>query len=258
MKKILIYDGTFDGFLTTVFQVFEEQLKDVEIVKPKHYQPNIFIEAETIITDSKKAKRVWKALQVKVTKSGAHKLYASFLSEIKGVENALLRYIVYAYCSESFIHTDYSNKDVLRVAQVSKMVFRERHRMEAFVRFQLTKDGIYFANIEPDFNVLPLLLKHFKSRYADQRWMIYDKKRGYGMYYDLNVVQYIDLELTDAFDGSKKGLEKVFTSEEFQFQSLWKNYFDSTNIKSRKNMKLHKRHVPTRYWKYLSEKQPEL
>jgi len=48
MNKILIYDGTFDGFLTAVYQVFEDQLRDVEIVKPKHYQPNIFIESETM------------------------------------------------------------------------------------------------------------------------------------------------------------------------------------------------------------------
>ena len=39
---------------------------------------------------------------------------------------------------------------------------------------------------------------------------------------------------------------------------MWKDYFDSTNIKERKNMKLHIRHVPKRYWKYLSEKQPNL
>ena len=31
-------------------------------------------------------------------------------------------------------------------------------------------------------------------------------------------------------------------------------YFKSTNIKSRKNMKLHLQHVPKRYWKYLTEK----
>lgn len=45
---------------------------------------------------------------------------------------------------------------VLKVAQTAKKVGRKKHRMEAFVRFQLTKDNIYFVNIEPNFNVLPL------------------------------------------------------------------------------------------------------
>jgi probable DNA metabolism protein len=48
-----------------------------------------------------------------------------------------------------------------------------------------------------------------------------------------------------------------FADEEFQFQELWQNYFESTNITERKNIKLHVRHVPKRYWKYLSEKQPK-
>jgi probable DNA metabolism protein len=194
MKKILIYDGTFDGFLTAVYCVFEEQLTDVEIVKPKHFQPNIFIDSEEIATDSKKAERVWQAVQLKVSRSGANRLHASFLSEIKGVENVLLRYILFAYCTESFSHKDYSNKDVLRVLQVSRMVYKERDRMEAVVKFQLTKDGIYFAAIEPDFNVLPLLLKHAKDKYPDREWVLFDRKRQSGAHYKDGVINWINEE----------------------------------------------------------------
>jgi probable DNA metabolism protein len=43
---------------------------------------------------------------------------------------------------------------VLTVQQTSRKVHREKHRMEAFVRFQLTKDQLYFAIVQPDFNVL--------------------------------------------------------------------------------------------------------
>lgn len=77
---------------------------------------------------------------------------------------------------------------VLKAAQTVKKVGREKHRMEAFVRFRLTRGGIYFAAIEPDFNVLPLINSHFKSRYADQKWIIYDLKRNFGIAYDLRVV----------------------------------------------------------------------
>lgn len=194
MIKTLIYDGTFDGFLSAVFKVFEEQLKEVEIVKPKHYKPNIFKESEEVVTDARKAKRVWHGLQLKITKSGANRLYACFLSEIKGVEDVLLRYVLFAYCCESFSHTDYSNKDVLRVLQVSKMVFRERDRLEAIVRFQLTKDGIYFETIEPDFNVLPLLLKHLENKFPEREWIVFDKKRKYGAYHYLTNTCFITPE----------------------------------------------------------------
>ncbi|RYE25413.1 MAG: DUF4130 domain-containing protein, partial [Sphingobacteriales bacterium] len=39
------------------------------------------------------------------------------------------------------------------------------------------------------------------------------------------------------------------------YQLLWKSYFNNSNIKERKNMKLHIQHIPRRYWKYLTEKQ---
>jgi probable DNA metabolism protein len=57
--------------------------------------------------------------------------------------------------------------------------------MTAFVRFEKMQDGVFFAKIDPDFNVLPLIRKHFKDRYQDQKWMIYDLRRNYGILYDL-------------------------------------------------------------------------
>jgi probable DNA metabolism protein len=48
----------------------------------------------------------------------------------------------------------------------------------------------------------------------------------------------------------------VYDEKESLYQELWKQYFDSVDIKARRNMKLHIQHVPKRYWKYLVEKQP--
>jgi len=125
--------------------------------------------------------------------------------------------------------------------------------MEAFIRFQLTKDGIFYCGIDPDFNVLPLILNHFKNRYADQQWIIYDLKRQYGLYYNLDEVEEITIELQE---GTIKNREQYqFSEQEDLYAKLWKDYFKSTNIVARKNTKLHIKHVPKRYWKYLTEKQ---
>ena len=48
----------------------------------------------------------------------------------------------------------------------------------------------------------------------------------------------------------------VLDEREPLFQVLWQAYFDHVNIPERKNLKLHRRHMPLRYWQYLSEKQP--
>ncbi len=57
--------------------------------------------------------------------------------------------------------------------------------------FELLQDEMYFAKIEPDFNVLPLIQKHFKDRYADQKWMIFDLKRNFGIIYDLKNAEFL-------------------------------------------------------------------
>ena len=251
--SILVYDGSFDGFLTCVFQVYDLKLKRALIQKDSESQASLFGKQNVVAADPVKAERVWKGLRKKTSAAGRLRIYYGFLSEKQWVENLLLRYIQYIFESSLPVDSDFSNPDVLELSKVAKSVGREKHRMEAFVRFRLTKDGLYFATIEPDFDVLPLISKHFKSRYADQKWVIYDLKRNYGLYYDLDRVEIINLTLPEGFDASKTSPD-YFAVEEIEFQTLWKDYFESTNIPSRKNIKLHVRHVPKRYWKYLSEK----
>ena len=256
-EKTLIYDGSFEGFLSAVFYVFEYKLKNVHIQNQFITQSGLFSENEHIITEKNKADRVWLGLKKKASIQSTTKIYYAFLSEKTNIENTLLDYIQYIFNHKEKVDTDYTQLSVLKTSKIAKNVSREKHRMEAFVRFKLTKDNIYFANIEPDFNVLPLISKHFKNRYADQKWVIYDIKRNYGLYYNLEKLEFIYMDFPTNFDFSKTNSD-FFAEEEFNFQKLWQDYFDSTNIKERKNMKLHKRHVPTRYWKYLSEKQPKL
>ncbi|WP_179007342.1 TIGR03915 family putative DNA repair protein [Winogradskyella forsetii] len=251
----LMYDGTFDGFLSAVFYVFEHQLKAVTIQNEFVMQQGLFSEVEKVITDEAKATRVWKGIKSKLSSHGSYQLYYAFLSEQSGVEALLLDYIKYAFSKGTPVDKDYAHPSVLKIAQIAKSVGREKHRMEAFVRFRLTKDDVYFANIEPDFNVLPLIEKHFKRRYADQKWVIYDINRAYGLFYDLEKVEIVHMDFPANFDFSKTD-DEFFAIQEFEFQKLWQDYFKATNIASRKNMKLHIRHVPKRYWKYLSEKQP--
>lgn len=250
--KILVYDGSFNGYLTAIFQAFEQKLLLADIQKEEQAQRGLFSDAEMVYTEIDKAKRVWNGIQKK-NHTAMKNVYFAFLSEKKGIELLLYRYIQKLFSKTELLHLNFSDDHVLKVAQLAKSVGREKHRMEAFVRFQLTKDGIYFSTIEPDFDVLPLISKHFKSRYADQQWLIYDVKRKYGIYYDLNSVELISLDLKEVHV-NKATKSAVFTASEYEYQDLWNNYFKSTTIASRVNMKLHIQHVPKRYWKYLSEK----
>lgn len=243
-----VYDGSFEGFLTTVFHVFTVKDAEARILTVSN-QVNLFRESKIIHSETGSALRVWNGLLKKINLKSAKEFYATFLSGKPGIEDDLLGYIRYVFANKEKVDQNFTNEFVAQIANISKMVYRERHRMEAFVRFKLTSDGIYYAAIEPDFNVLPLLVTHFTNRYADQRWLIYDLKLKYGLYYDLKATTTIEMEFTSDSEN-----ENVFHPDEAFYQQLWKDYFSHANIVSRKNMKLHIRHVPLRYWKHLVEK----
>lgn len=253
MKTILKYDSTFEGLLCSIFYVYEHKLDLVSIVKKKEHKPSFFDDSIEIISETNKARRVWTGLSKKISTRGKMKLYKAFLSENPLIEDKILYYLRRALSSKVNIENDFSDPQILHLEQIVKKVNREKHRMDAFVRFRLTQDGVYFATVEPDFDVLPLNADHFKNRYADQMWLIYDIKRSYGIYYDLLKVETVTLEISKDVN-SKNNANTYFTYEELKFQELWANYFNSSNIASRKNMQLHIKHIPKRYWKYLSEK----
>lgn len=247
----MIYDGTFEGLLTAVFEVYERKLGYVNLQKGEWPTKALFDDVIRITTDTAKTTRVLKGLKQKLSAMGLQRLYAAHLAEIEGEENMLLGYVRYVFDAGQNIEEDYGNKYVMRVSEIVRMVRREKHRMEAFIRFQKLKDETFYAAIEPDFNVLPLLIKHFKDRYVDQQWIIYDIRRKYGVHYNLHDIQYISLNFSDV---KATNVVSAYTEDEGLYQELWKNYFKSVNIPARKNTKLHLMHVPRRYWRHLTEK----
>lgn len=249
----LIYDGTFEGFISAVFDVYKMRISEVRIVKYNNETSMLFTQNIEVIFEETKFNRVKNKLVEYLGNSGFQSLWKVTLSELPEVEDILLGVIRYAFLKKQNILGDFGNGYVLQLQEILKKIGREKHRMDAFIRFKLANDGIYYATVEPDFDVIPLVCNHFKNRYADQQWVIYDIKRNYGFYYNLTTVQRVEIQ-EGANKSNKLLLEIGWHENEQDFQKLWKNYFNSTTIKSRKNKKLHLQYVPKRYWKYLIEK----
>ena len=253
---IYIFDGSFEGLLSSIFEFYDRKPGRVQLVWQKYYVPGLMQDTLEIVTDEARAKRVWAGLQKKLSPEWQKRFYWAYLSENPKTFQDLFGFACYIFDNTQGAYSNFGNAYVMAVSKMERSVSRERHRMKAFIRFQQTADGIYYCPVEPDFNVLPLIAKFFRERYADQRWIIYDVKRKYGLYYDLQTVQEITYEFVANVDTRKVQLPSELIDEKEQLVSLlWKDYFNSTNIPARKNMKLHIQHVPKRYWKYLNEKE---
>ena len=252
---IYIYDGTFEGLLTCIYEGYSRKQFPEDIQREEQRPEDLFAEVAKIESDTEKASRVWKGIQQKLSAKNRQLLYHAFLSEEVGMEMKILRFARRLFSEKTNIETDLGDPDVLDVIQNARKVKKEAMRVLQFVRFQETKDGLYFCGIEPIYDVLPVLLNHFKKLFAYQMWLLYDLKRNYGAFWNKKTVD--EVILTNTAINRKTGQvnENVLNESDAFYQTLWKSYFENISIKERKNLRLQRQHMPRRFWKYLTEKQ---
>lgn len=248
-----IFDGSYTGYLCCVFEAFERKEFHAVPITESLMESTLFPEYRTIDTDPLKYNRVLSAMEKVVERKNLNLFYHYFLSDSPVEWLNAFQLIIELIKKKKLDLRNFGDPSILRLHQTLKKVSRERHRMKAFIRFVKSDDGLYTAVVEPDFNVLPLIVEFFKNRYADQDWLIYDLRRNYGFHYSANEINEVSGNIKDTIPNPYE-LELNIDPKELEYQHLWSTYFKSTNIEARKNLKLHLRHVPKRYWKYLVEK----
>ncbi len=251
---LFLYDDTFEGFLSAVFECYLRKIEPVNICSETHHQEILFDLKEKILTDSAHADRVWKGLQKKLTPETRQLPYTAFLSGEKGIEMALYHFIQMAFASPVPVASDYGDPEVLMIRKAARRVMQEAMRMVQFIRFQRTRDDIYFAPISPAYDVLPMILQQFKNRFADQVWLIYDLRRDYGFFYNRQTIE--EVTLTEkSFSAANGSISSdLLQEDETVYRRMWNDYCQSITIRERLNLKLQKQHMPKRYWKFLPEK----
>lgn len=252
------FDGSMTGLLSCVFRAFEFKEFNMIVTANPQAQTGLFDEFIRVASNDQHGQRVWQGLKQKVSSSSLRAFYYTFLSEQEAAFQTLFDFAVYVFQNQRPVDKDYGHTAVIGMSQWAKQVGREKHRMEAFVRFKKAKDGLFLSLVRPDFNVLPIISRHFQERYQDQSWLIYDEQRNYGIYYDLRQMHQVEMNAEIIDPQIRIGHSQSFSIElddqELLYDQLWKDYFNSVNIQARKNMKLHIQYVPKRYWRYMNEK----
>lgn len=251
---LFLYDKTFDGLLSCLFFAYRQKKSPDAILSDSDSKPLFIDEQYYIDTEKEKSLRVWTALEKKLSGIAQNMMLAVWLSELPETEMLLFRYMRKNIDHPQGIEMNFGDDDVLRVKQIAQKVAKEAEQLRQFIRFQETADGLFFAPISPRYNVLSLIVSHFQSRYANQSWIIYDTHRNIGLYYDMHSVTEVSFSQEDMLELTKGKLnDEQLSEDEALFQEMWKEYFKSTTIKERINLKLQRQHMPQRYWKYLTE-----
>lgn len=238
--KIIVYDGTFEGFLTVIFTQYKEIFK-IKIERGKDQIS--FLDQKYIKTDFEKAKRVEDSIKKNISKDFFCDIKIALKSDYKNKDTIIARLIKLSFLKGEKI-TKSTNEYAIAFNKMIKNYGREAHAFMGLLRFKEIQEGFLFAKYESHNDILEDLSRHFLQRMPKEKFVIYDKNRNkafVSIYGNFEVVEILNLDIKE----SKK--------EEF-FQNLWIGFYDAIAIKERKNKKLMIENMPKKYWKYLPEK----
>lgn len=243
---ILRYDGTFAGFLTSVSLARERGLEPEAIADREPEQQGLFATVETVATSRDRADELYRLIRHTLTPGAMQTFRYAFQSCEPGREILLFRYLQLGLATGAQFGAMLAHEAVIPVWKLARAVGREAHRYKGLVRFQHLEGDIWYAAMEPDHCILPLIAPHFAARFADQRWIIHDPRRGEAVAFDPHHQKWAEtpLEVT--------GTLPCTAGEEF-FRELWQRYFDRLAIAERLNPKLQRQNLPLKHRRHLPE-----
>lgn len=239
---ILLYDGTFEGFLSLVYEVYYKKLKPTKIYKTL---PNEILFEEILEINSSKESgiKVLNAIKTKFPKEILEKILNIFMCDSKEFEMALLEYIVIGFKDSKQLY-NINNSCVFYLNNLEKELFRVTHKLTGFIRFEELEDKTLYAKIESKFNVVYFLGRHFLKRFNNQNFIIHDINRKIAF---VKIENDFSVQEVAFFD------EPNYSSNEQKFQKLWKSFFSGVTINERTNLRLQTQMVPLLYRTYMSE-----
>lgn len=246
-KKVYIYDGSYQGLLTALYQSFKQKEVPVKIVADFDFKNDLFYQQEEIPTDQKKADFFSQQIKEHISSQVLNNIFHAYLSEADKMELYIFRYLFTGFKVgekvDQFLTKDY----VRQVQSLAHKVRHENHRLKGLIRLQEAAGGKYYAAVEPDYKTLILLAPHFKSRFSTMDWIIHDKKREKAVIFSASDQNWLLIDL-------EKEFEPKISAKEEQVQNLWRAFFSAVSIKNRKNRKVQQQFMPKKYWKHLIER----
>lgn len=246
---------------------------DASVVPEARCQPGLFDETYRVEPNAVLAEDFLRTLAQCLPARVFQDLFYCFFTGEPGTEATVLAYVRMLLATDGRAVDDWANEIVRRARGLSKRIRYEIQRFHGIVRFRRLDDGTYYAQVEPDHAILPLLAPHFAARFADQAWFIHDLRRNTGIYHERGAgEEWIVLPevewtletrqaggrweaLTDACSRDSRDSRgpRGVDVEDGVFQDLWLTYFREIAIPERTNPRLQRQHVPQRYWRNMVE-----
>ncbi len=241
---LYLYDGSFEGLLCVAGRLRDAGAEPEGIISTgRDYQASLLGEEEEVATDPVAADRVSTDIRMRISVRSFRHLSYAFLTEREGIELDLWHYLRLGWEVGGGVDARHADERVHRVHRASRAVGRECHYQHCYLRFRRLASGVFYAPMEPEFDVLCLVAPHFVRRMNSEQLFIHDLKRRKALLYREGEMAVVEAAPADP------GLAE----EEALYQEMWRDYFKTIAVPGRYNPRLQAGNMPMRYWRYLIE-----
>lgn len=241
---IYLYDGTYDGFLSAIFEAFARRENPEDILAQKPEQMDFFQAFTAIPTHAAHARRVEAGIIRAMNADILSYVFAAMHSVQPGAGRTLLLFLRAGFREGAAILEHLTDDNVIHVMRLSRQVWSEAGRWKEFLRFYELENGIFIAQYEPENDVTELLMPHFADRFGTHPFMIHDRGRK-----KAGICQNGSWMIAS----SERMALPQESREEAYYQKLWLLFYDTVAIQARENPKLRRQMMPKKYWKDMLE-----
>ena len=244
VNKIYLYDGTFYGLLTIVFDSYSNKTLPQKIYTQNSYIPNFLDKTVKFETNFEKSQRVFNGIEKNIGYDALYNSYYAFLSNEKDKEIYILKYLCDGFHIGPKINNNLTTSYVFKVINMRKRALSECHKLKGLLRFQEIGENLCYSSIHPDNNIIEPLGHHFIKRLPSMNFVIHDKNRDICFVYNSKEYKIIN---------SKNIKVPEISENEKAYQELWKMFFKTISIKERTNSRCQMQFMPKKYWQDLIE-----
>lgn len=245
---ILLYDGSFEGLLTAVFDSYSYSPPPQSLDTADIYQPRLGCRYQESHADPQKTARVITGIRRRMGSLGYRKVWQAFLHDGGDKATVIYRYIRLGMREGECVHHMLTHPIVMALDKLVALTGREAGFLTEFIRFSELEGHLYYAEITPEHYTLPLIMPHFAARMNTQPFLIHDKTHGVAGVYDRHNWYLVSTENMTVPE---------LSTNEIAYRRLWKTFYDTIAIKERINPNLRRQLMPKKYWKNMTEMQPD-
>jgi len=236
---IYVYDLSFEGLLTCVFEAFSKKEMPFDITD----NPDTMFEVREIKTDTQKAARVKKGIYRDLGDDFTYVIRMCYISREQSIGIDILKLIRMGYDKGAAVIKNLNDPLINKMVKLSRNVGMERIRFIEFSRFS-EFNGALVSVINPKYFVLPLIAGHFTDRFPNESFLIYDEVHNAALIYINRKSVIVPME---------EFIMPEPDENEKRIRELWQMFYDTIEIKERRNHDLRRQHFPKRFWKNVTE-----